>query len=144
MFPRRGFTTWKHQCVDIWSGYVSGYWRCSSSAWILVFSNMVLEPVWRPAPVVDRDREAKLPHIHFLSLWYIYGQIGLFHCVWSAHFIQEHFSFHSKRFMFAQDTTITVRFGGIKLEYTFCLNFCRVVFWFYFGFVLFIYVFLLF
>jgi hypothetical protein len=39
--------------------------------------------------------------------------------------------------------SITVRSGGIQIEYTF-LNFCRVVFWFYFGFVLFIFGLLLF
>jgi hypothetical protein len=37
-------------------------------------------------------------------------------------FIQEHFSFHSKRFPFAQDTAITVRSGGIKSEYAFFLQ----------------------
>jgi len=39
MFPCRGFTTWKHWCVDLWSGYVSGYWRCSSFVEIPVLSN---------------------------------------------------------------------------------------------------------
>jgi hypothetical protein len=129
MFPRRGFTTWKHRCVDLWSGYVSGYWRCSSSVGIPVLSNMVSEPVWRPAPVVDRDREAELPHLHFLAFLYISGLKGLFHCVRSTLFIQEHFSFHSKRFPFAQDTAITVRSGGIKSEYAFFF----AKFWFYFG-----------
>ena len=115
MFPRRGFTTWKHRCVDLWSGYVSGYWRCSSSVGIPVLSNMVSEPVWRPAPVVDRDREAELPHLHFLAFLYISGLKGLFHCVRSMLFIQEHFSFHSKRFPFAQDTAITVRIRRYKV-----------------------------
>ena len=119
MFPRRGFTMWKHQFVDLWSGYVSGYWRCSSSVEIHVLSNMVSEHVWRPAHVVDRDREAELPHLHFMSFSYVFGMRGMFHCIWSACFSQEHFSFHSKRFPFSQDTTITVRSGGIKLEYTF-------------------------
>ena len=69
MFPHRGFTTWKHRCVDIWSGYVSGYWMCSSSVGIPVVSNMVSEIVWRPALVVDRDREAELPHLHFFVIF---------------------------------------------------------------------------
>jgi len=115
MFPRRGFTTWKHWCVDLWFGYVSGYWRCSSSIGIPVLSNMVSEPVWRPAPVVDRDREAELPHLHFLAFLYISGLKGLFHCVRSTLFIQEHFSFHSKRFPFAQDKAITVRIRRYKV-----------------------------
>jgi hypothetical protein len=50
---------------------------------------------------------------------YNFGLRGLFHCVWSTRFSQEHFSFHSKRFLFAQDTTIIVISGGIKPEYTF-------------------------
>jgi hypothetical protein len=61
----------------------------------------------------------------------------------SAHFQLGNFSFHSKRFLFSQDTTISVRSRGIKLEYT-LLNFCRVnisvLFWFsifYFGLLLF-------
>ena len=73
MFPRRGFTKWKHHCVDIWYGYVSGYWRCSSSVGIPMLSNMVSEPVWRPVPVVDRDREAEFPHLHFMVFSYISG-----------------------------------------------------------------------
>ena len=79
MFPHRGFTMWKHQCVDLWSSYVSGYWSCSSSVEIHVFLNMVSELVWRLAPVVDRDHEVELPHLHFLSFSYIYGLRGLFH-----------------------------------------------------------------
>ena len=137
MFPRRGFTTWKHRCVDLWSGYVSGYWRFSSSIGIHVLSNMVSEPVWRSAPVVDRDREAGLPHLHFLAFSYIYGLRGLFHCVRRTRFIQEHFFFHSKRFSFSQDTAISVRSRDIKSKYAF-LNFCTVLFWFYFGFILFV------
>ena len=117
MFPRRGFTMWKHQCVDLWSGYVSGYWRHSSYFGIHVLSNMVLEPIWRPTHVVDRDREAELPHLHFLTFLYISGLIGLFHCIRSTRFIQEHFLFHSKRFLFAQDMTISVKSRGIKYEY---------------------------
>jgi hypothetical protein len=56
------------------------------------------------APVVDRDHEAELSHLHFMSFSYISRLRGLFHCVRSARFSQEHFSFHSKRFMFSQDT----------------------------------------
>ena len=114
MFPHMGFTMWKHQCVDIWSGYVSGYWRCSSSIGIPMLSNMVSKLVWRPAPVVDRDREAELLHLHFHTFSYIYELRGLFHCIRSTCFIQEYFSFHSKRFMFSQDTTISVKSRGIK------------------------------
>jgi hypothetical protein len=84
-----------------------------------VLSNMVSDLVRRSAPVVDRDREAEFPHIHFLSFTYISRISELFHCVWSARFSHEHFSFHSKMFLFAQDMTITFRSGGIKLEYTF-------------------------
>jgi hypothetical protein len=40
-----------------------------------------------------------------------------FHCVRSTRFIHEHFSFHSKWFPFSQDMAITIRSGGIKLEY---------------------------
>jgi hypothetical protein len=80
---------------------------------------MVLEPVSRPTHVVDRDHEVELPHFHFLSFSYIFGLKGLFHCVWGTRFILEHFSFHLKRFLFAQDTVITVKSGGIKLEYAF-------------------------
>ena len=112
----RGFTTSKHWCVDIWSGFVSGYWRFYSSFWILVFSKMVSEPVWRLAPIVDRDREYELSHLHFMSFPYIFWLRGIFHCVQIAHFSQEHFLFYSKRFRFSQDTTISVRSGGIKPE----------------------------
>ena len=135
MFPHRGFTTWKHRCIDIWSGYVSGYWRCLSSIEIPLLSNMVSETVWRPAPVEDQDREAEFPHLHFLAFMYISGLRGLFHCVRSTHFIQEHIFFHSKRFPFAQDTAITIRSGGIKSEYAFFfLNFCKVLILFRFVF----------
>jgi hypothetical protein len=84
-----------------------------------VLSNMVSEPVSRLVRVVDRDHEAELPHLHFMAFSYIFGLRGLFHCIRSTRFIQEHFSFHSKRFLFSQDTTFTVRSGGIKSEYTF-------------------------
>ena len=126
MFPRRGFTTSKYQCVDFWSGCVSGYWRCLSSIGIHVLSNMVSEPVWRPAPVLDRDREAELAHLHFLEFTYISRLRGLFHCIRSTRFIQEHFSFHLKRFLFSQDMAITVRSGGVKSEYAFFKIFCKV------------------
>ena len=116
---------------------LSDYWNCFSSFGIPVFSNMVSEPVWRPAPVVDRDREAELPHLHFLAFMYISGLKGLFHCVRSTLFIQEHFSFHSKRFLFAQDTAITVRIRRYKVWIRIFKNFCKEVFWFYFGFVFF-------
>jgi hypothetical protein len=74
-----------------------------------------------PLLIVDRDREAKscLISIFTVIFMYIYGLRGLFHCVWSTRFSQEHFLFHSKRFPFSQDTTITVRSRGIKPEYTF-------------------------
>jgi len=39
MFPYKGFTTSKYQCVDVWSGCVSGYWRRLSSVEILVLSD---------------------------------------------------------------------------------------------------------
>jgi hypothetical protein len=84
-----------------------------------VFSNMVSELVSRPAPVEDRDCEVELPHLHFMSFSYISRLRGLFHCIRNTHFIQEHFLFHSKRFPFSQDTTITVRSRGIEPEYTF-------------------------
>jgi hypothetical protein len=74
-----------------------------------------------------------LPHLWFLPFPYIYGLRGLFHCIWSAHFSQEHFSFHSKRFMFSQDTTISVRSRGIKPKYA-LLNFCRVIISVFFSF----------
>jgi hypothetical protein len=92
-----------------------------------------------PAHVVDRDREDELSHLHFLSLPYIYGLRGLFHCVCITRFIQEHFLFHSKRFLFSQDTTITVRSKGIKFEYTFFKIFCREVFWVLFRFCIFLF-----
>jgi hypothetical protein len=41
----------------------------------------------------------------------------MLHCVWSVFFSQEHFSFHSKRILFSQDTAISVRSEGIKPEY---------------------------
>ena len=132
MFPRRGFTMSKHWCVDLWSGCVSGYWRCLSSVGIPVLSNMVSDPVWRPAPVVDRDCEAELYHIHFLSFLYISGLRGLFHCIRSTRFIQEHFSFHSKRFLFAQDTAITVRIQRYKVWIR--IFFCKVLILFQFVF----------
>jgi hypothetical protein len=103
---------------------------CSSYFGILVFSNMVSKHVRRLAHVVDRDREAEFPHLHFLSFSYISGLRGMFHCTQSTRFIQEHFLFHSKRFLFAQDTTISVKFEGIKPKYTF-KKICRVLFWFY-------------
>ena len=125
MFPRRGFTTWKHRCVDLWSGYVSGYWRCSSSVGIPVLSNMVSEPVWRPAPVVDRDREAELPHLHFLAFLYISGLKGLFHC--GAHFsFRNTFRFTRKGFRLPKIRPLQSESGGIKFEYAF-LNFCKVL-----------------
>jgi hypothetical protein len=59
----------------------------------------------------------------------------------STHFSKEHFSFHSKRFMFSQDTTISVRSGGIKPEYAF-LKFLQsiilVLYYLFLGFYSFI------
>ena len=97
---------------------MSGYERCSSSVGIPLLSNMVLDPIGRPTPVVDRDRKVELSHLWFLSFSYIYGMRGLFHCVWSTPFSQEHFSFHLKMYLFSQDMTISVRSRGIKPAYT--------------------------
>jgi len=44
----------------------------------------------------------------------MYGLSGLFHCIWRIVFNWKHFLFHSKRFMFSQDTTIFVKFKGIS------------------------------
>jgi hypothetical protein len=53
----------------------------------------------------------------FLPFPYISRLRGLFHCVQSAQFIWELFSFHSKRFLFTQYTAISIKSEGIKLEY---------------------------
>jgi hypothetical protein len=51
----------------------------------------------------------------------------------SDRFSQEFFSFHSKRFPFSQDMTISTRYGGIKPKYApfkFLQSIISVLFWF--------------
>jgi hypothetical protein len=55
----------------------------------------------------------------------------ILHYIRSTRFIQENFLFHSKRFPFSQDTTVTVKSRGIKFEYAFFKFFAEK----YFGFI---------